>query len=48
MVKHTQTICWQEPTNTRKYGPEKTPYFDTFHAVMRENNGMMAEVSLKT
>ena len=21
-------------TNTRKYGPEKTPYLDTFHAVI--------------
>ena len=24
--------------NTGKYGPEKTPYFDTFHAVGVKNN----------
>ena len=25
---------WLRPWNTRKNGPEKTPYLDTFHAVV--------------
>ena len=24
--------------NTEKYGPEKTPYLDTFHAVLTNSN----------
>ena len=28
--------------NTRKYGPEKTPYFDTFHAYMPRKSWKIA------
>ena len=27
--------------NARKYGPEKTPYLDTFHAVMKKELSVM-------
>ena len=29
--------------NTGKYGPEKTPYLDTFHAVVISNTATFAE-----
>ena len=29
------------PTNTRKYGPEKTPHLDTFHAVGLATNWVL-------
>ena len=30
----------REVPNPGKYGPEKTPYFDTFHTVLNFNNNI--------
>ena len=36
---YTYRLCEMCPnTNVGKYGPEKTPYLDTFHAVNRIKN----------
>ena len=36
-------LCWSP--NTGKYGPEKTPYLDTFHAVMVHKHNVMIAIS---
>ena len=30
--------------NTRKYGPEKSPYFDTFHVVLSDCENMIVSL----
>ena len=42
-----QSIYWSVfSPNTRKYGPENTPYLDTFHAVFTSCNNRLLNMAV--
>ena len=45
LTKILRVYCFNALENTGKYGPEKTPYLDTFHAVTSLVNMKRSAVS---